>query len=87
MMLESEFKIHQIYLNPGDILIAYTDGVKEGKNINGEQFKLEKLMPIFTESKNSATQLLRDIQEKLFDFIGEAPQFDDITMLAVRRHF
>jgi sigma-B regulation protein RsbU (phosphoserine phosphatase) len=86
MMLESEFKIHQIYLKPGDILIGYTDGVTEGKNSEGEQFKLERLFPIFIESKQSASQLLDNIQEKLFDYIGDTPQFDDITMLAIHYH-
>lgn len=86
MMLDSEFKIQQVYFEKGDILVGYTDGVTEGKNSEGEQFKLERLLPIFSESKDSAAQLLERIQTKLFDYIGDTPQFDDITMLAVRRN-
>ncbi len=84
MMPNSQFKIQQIRLEPGDILMGYTDGVTEGKNVDGEQFKMERLRPLLTEPSNSASHLLERIKQKLFEYIGDAPQFDDITMIAIR---
>ncbi|MFN5516215.1 MAG: GAF domain-containing SpoIIE family protein phosphatase [Cyanobacteriota bacterium] len=85
MMPDSEFKIQQVFLDPGDILLGYTDGVTEGKNEEGEQFKAQRLLSLLTPCGNSASQLLERIKGELFAFIGETPQFDDITMLALRR--
>ncbi|MFM7580155.1 MAG: PP2C family protein-serine/threonine phosphatase, partial [Microcystaceae cyanobacterium] len=80
-----EFHLGQIILEPGDILFGYTDGVPEGKNEEGELFKMQRLLPILTQPTESANQLLDRIKTELFAYIGEAPQFDDITMIAVLR--
>lgn len=85
MMPDSQFKIQQVFLEPGDILLGYTDGVTEGKNEEGEQFKAQRLLEVLNPCGDSASQLLERIKEELFAFIGEAPQFDDITLLALRR--
>jgi len=85
MMPDSEFHLGQIILEPGDILFGYTDGVPEGKNEEGELFKMQRLLPILTQPTESANQLLDRIKTELFAYIGEAPQFDDITMIAVLR--
>jgi sigma-B regulation protein RsbU (phosphoserine phosphatase) len=85
MMPESEFHLGQTILESGDILLGYTDGVTEGKNEEGELFKMERFLPLLTQPTESANQLLERIKEELFAYIDEAPQFDDITMIAVRR--
>ncbi|MDJ0736291.1 MAG: SpoIIE family protein phosphatase [Nostocaceae cyanobacterium] len=80
-----KFKIQQIKLEPGDIIIGYTDGVTEGKNPDGELFTDKRLQDILEEPQTSASDLVTNIKTHLFTFIDDAPQFDDITMLAVRR--
>lgn len=86
MMPDSEFKLGQVILEEGDILLGYTDGVPEGKNEEGELFKMKRLLPLLTQPTDSANQLLERIKTALFAYIAEAPQFDDITMIAVRRY-
>jgi len=84
MMPGMEFNMGQIQLEPGDILIGYTDGVTEGKNPDGELFTDKRLHELLQKPSPSASQLLERVKSNLFNFIGDAPQFDDITMLAVR---
>ncbi|KST65743.1 GAF domain-containing SpoIIE family protein phosphatase [Mastigocoleus testarum] len=84
MMPGMEFNIGQIQLESGDILIGYTDGVTEGKNPDGQLFTDKRLQILLEEPSSSASQLLGRVKTNLFNFIDDAPQFDDITMLAVR---
>ena len=79
------FKIQQAHLEYGDTLFGYTDGVPEAKAPNGEFFQMNKLMSILEEPFISATALLEKISNRLTTYIGEAQQFDDITMIAITR--
>jgi sigma-B regulation protein RsbU (phosphoserine phosphatase) len=85
MMPNSKFKIKQIKLEPGDILLGYTDGVTEGKNPDGHLFTKERLLALIEKPTNSAVELIERIKEHLFQYIADAPQFDDITMLSIHR--
>jgi serine phosphatase RsbU (regulator of sigma subunit) len=80
-----DFKIQQTYLEPGDILLGYTDGVPEASATNGTFFTMERLVSILEKPPSSATDLINRIAKSLQDYIGEAGQFDDITLLAIRR--
>ncbi|MBD2211663.1 SpoIIE family protein phosphatase [Nostoc linckia FACHB-104] len=84
MMAGMKFKIQQVQMEPGDILIGYTDGVTEGKNPDGELFTDKRLRSLLEQPCSSACDLLERIKTHLFAFIADAPQFDDITMLSVR---
>ena len=71
-------------LSSGDTLLVYTDGVPEAKNAEGCQFGEVRL----TESLNrirwtDARTLLTAVREEVRSFVGTAPQFDDVTLLAV----
>ncbi|MEB3311674.1 MAG: GAF domain-containing SpoIIE family protein phosphatase [Snowella sp.] len=85
MMPHSKFKIKQIQFEPGDVLIGYTDGVTEGKNPEGHLFTKERLLALLEEPAMSANELIERIKTHLFQYIADAPQFDDITMIALHR--
>ena len=68
MMSGSKFKIQQVQLEPGDILIGYTDGVTEGKNPEGKLFTDKRLRDILEQPANSAEDLLDSIKTHLFAF-------------------
>ena len=74
-------------LQPGDRVVLYTDGVTEAENDHGDQFGLERLCEVFT---NGTPTDARATNEAVFDaveaFAGEAPQFDDVTCLTLRRN-
>jgi serine phosphatase RsbU (regulator of sigma subunit) len=80
-----DFKIQQTHLEPGDILLGYTDGVPEASAANGAFFTMERLVSILEEPPSTATDLINRIAKSLQDYIGAADQFDDITLQAIRR--
>jgi serine phosphatase RsbU (regulator of sigma subunit) len=85
MIPNVSFKIQQAHLEYGDTLFGYTDGVPEAKAPTGEFFQMNKLMSVLEEPFISATALLENISNRLTTHIGEAQQFDDITMIAITR--
>ncbi|KYC37188.1 hypothetical protein WA1_47040 [Scytonema hofmannii PCC 7110] len=85
MIPDMKFKIHQVQLEPEDILIGYTDGVTEARAPNGDFFTLKRLLKLLEEPTLSVSDLLDRIKTHLFAHIDDAPQFDDITMLAIQR--
>jgi sigma-B regulation protein RsbU (phosphoserine phosphatase) len=81
----AEFKIQRTQLEPGDILIGYTDGVTEALSPSQTLYSKEKFRALLELRASSATELIERIQTDLFQHIDNAPQFDDITMIAVHR--
>jgi sigma-B regulation protein RsbU (phosphoserine phosphatase) len=79
------FKIRQSHLEPGDTLLGYTDGVVEANASDGEFFTMERLVTTLDVPASSAADLLDRIADRVEKHIGEADQFDDVTLLAIRR--
>ena len=79
------FEIRRTRMEPNDILLGYTDGVIEASAADGSFFSSEQLKAILSRPFESATQLLNSIADNLNHHIGDAEQYDDITLLAVRR--
>ena len=74
-------------LDPGDYLYVYTDGVTEAMNLEEKLFSDARLLEIMKNiDNNPATEMLAVVKDEVKDFVKEAPQSDDITMLAVRFH-
>jgi sigma-B regulation protein RsbU (phosphoserine phosphatase) len=82
---DATLEIQRARLNPGEILFGYTDGVTEASAKDGKFFKEKKLLTQLKTGSASAPQLLDKISTEVKNHIGGAEQFDDITMLAVRR--
>lgn len=79
-----QYQSGSIQLTPGDKIFQYTDGVTEATNAAHELYGMERLADVL--AKNTAKQpaeLLPIIKADIDAFVGEAPQFDDITMLCV----
>ncbi|MGD8274280.1 MAG: SpoIIE family protein phosphatase, partial [Desulfobacterales bacterium] len=85
IMPGAKFKIQQAKLEPGDILIGYTDGVTEALSPQQRMFSKEKFLALLESGPSSAIELIDRIKTDLFDHIDNAPLFDDITMIAVHR--
>lgn len=82
---DMDFKIRQAYLEPGDTLYAFTDGVIDAQNSAGEMFGRETLHALLAQPVVSAPALLDLIESALNTHVAGASQYDDITMLAVQR--
>ncbi len=85
MLPDLDFNIQKTLIKPGDILLGYTDGVTEARAADGEFFKEKRLLSMLEGTFPSTTDLLNQIVASVLEHIGTAVQFDDITMLAVRR--
>ena len=85
IMVDMKFEIRQVQLEPGDILIGYTDGVIEALAPNGDLFTRERLLSIMEEATSSASDLMDRIKISISTHVHNAPPSDDITMLAVQR--
>lgn len=77
----------EITLSKGDWLIQYTDGINEARNAEGNDFGMVRLLNLLVSSVNlNSHQLVENIITRHSQFVGEAPQFDDITLLAMKWH-
>jgi len=85
MMVDMKFEIQQVQIEPGDILIGYTDGVIEALGPNGDFFTRKRLRSIIEQTPSSASDLVDRIQTSVAAHVNNAPPSDDITMLAVQR--
>lgn len=78
------FREHEFQLNPGDSLYVYTDGVPEATNAHDELFGTDRMLAALNRNSTASPQeLLQAVKEDIDAFVGEAPQFDDITMLCM----
>ena len=76
------FREHEFELHPGDRLFVYTDGVPEATNAEPELFGEERMLQSLNSHKEDSLQeLLQDLKKDIDTFVGDAVQFDDITML------
>jgi sigma-B regulation protein RsbU (phosphoserine phosphatase) len=76
----------EIEVQPGDILIFYTDGVSEAMDANQQPFGLERLGRVIAANRGASShQMLDAIVGAVREFTGGIPQSDDLTLLAVRR--
>jgi len=72
-------------LEPGDEIFLYTDGVTEATDKNNELFGDQRLLSALNRYRDlDVTSLVAAVKKEVDAFVGEAPQFDDITMLAVK---
>jgi len=78
------FREHEFELHPGDTLFVYTDGVAEATNANNELYGSERMLDVLNRNIDlPPRELLPKVKEDIDIFVGSAPQFDDITMLAL----
>ena len=76
------YRAGELTLNPGDRLFLYTDGVPEATNTDEKLYGEDRLLSFMNGNADlEATELLPALKANIDEFVGEAPQFDDITML------
>jgi sigma-B regulation protein RsbU (phosphoserine phosphatase) len=81
-----EYHASRLTLEPGDALLAYTDGVVEALNAAGEEFHTLRLETYLKGCGAApAAGIVHGLLERLDEFVGDAPQYDDVTVLALRR--
>ena len=79
------YKEYELKLEPGQEIFLYTDGVPEATNAGNELYGTERMMAVLNDSLGlEPEQVLAKVKADVDRFVGNAPQFDDLTMLCVR---
>ena len=79
------YRENELKLTPGDIVFLYTDGVTEATNGEQKLYGEERLRNTLNNGNfGNMDELCKTVKEDVDAFVGEAPQFDDITMVAFR---
>lgn len=77
---------HRLSIEPGDVVLLYTDGVTDAMDRNGEAFGLSRLKRVLRENhSNGAGEILSAVRNALEGFTGGLPQYDDVTLVGVKR--
>lgn len=84
ILSDAPFAVREVQLQPGELFFAFTDGAADALNPAGIAFGKEHLFSQLTNCASTET-LLGSISERIQEHIGDAEQFDDITLLAARR--
>ena len=85
MLPNQTFNLAQIYLQPGELLFAYTDGIPEARAKDGTFYTQERLLEVLDRAVPSATVVLDTIAREIQQHVQQANQFDDITLLILQR--
>jgi serine phosphatase RsbU (regulator of sigma subunit) len=73
-------------LQPGDLLAIYSDGVTEANDAAEQEFSLERFVAVLKASRERpASEIVNTVIQEIDSFVGEAPQFDDITLMVMKR--
>jgi sigma-B regulation protein RsbU (phosphoserine phosphatase) len=81
-----DYEEYTFDLHAGDLLAVYSDGVTDAQNIAEEEFGTDRLVEVLKQQSGATpSSVVEAVFEAIDGFAGDAPQFDDITMLILRR--
>ncbi len=80
-----EYRAGDMQLAAGDTIFLYTDGVTEAADTAERLYGEERLLKVLNANRNASVEALcRAVKKDADAFVGSAPQFDDMTMLALK---
>lgn len=83
-MENMKYRSGSMNLNVGDKIFQYTDGVTEATNSRNELYGMNRLCAVLNSAKKEApSEILHAVKRDIDEFVGDAPQFDDVTMLCL----
>ena len=86
VMQDMKYTEYEMEIEEGGCLFVYTDGVPEATNAQNQLFGTDRMVAALNREPSAPPeQLLINVKGAVDEFVGEAPQFDDLTMLAMER--
>ena len=80
-----KYKNYDLQLNTGDTLFVYTDGLPEATNNSDELFGLDRVVEVLNREPDAEVEdLFVELGIAVAEFVEDAPQFDDLTMLSLK---
>jgi sigma-B regulation protein RsbU (phosphoserine phosphatase) len=87
LFADARFSSGHIDIEPGSVLLAYSDGLPDTRNQEGERFGTDRIRNILREHSSedwSSSRLISRLRESVLEFQGNSEQFDDLTLFAIR---
>lgn len=82
----AEYSEETIKLKKGDMIVIYSDGISEAMDIEEQEYSEERLDKLLSEIRSlSSNEIIEKTFQSVMDYAGEAPQFDDMTMVVIKR--
>ena len=79
-----KYQEYEIQLRPGSKLFLYTDGVPEATDAEGKQFGMDRMVDALNiQPDGDPTEMLANVRRAVDEFVKDAEQFDDLTMLGL----
>ena len=84
-MEEIRYSEYELQLEPGSCIFVYSDGLPEATNSEEKLFGLDRALAALNQVTDATPEeTLKTVRSSVDAFVGEAPQFDDLTMMCVR---
>ena len=81
-----EWQQARVTMNPGDVLMMYSDGVPEAEDADNNEYGDDRFINVGKANVGrTAAEIGGEVLEDIRQFVGEAPQFDDITLVVVKK--
>jgi len=85
MFPDAPYEDATVALSPGDVLLAFTDGVPEAHNPENEEFGEERLKQLLRQTAHlAADEISARITAAMNDWIRDAEQYDDLTFIVMK---
>jgi sigma-B regulation protein RsbU (phosphoserine phosphatase) len=85
-MPDSEYEEEKVSININDLIVIFSDGISEAMNENEEEYGEERLQKFITNNLNDSPEnIIENILSDVKSFVGNAPQWDDMTLLLIKR--
>jgi sigma-B regulation protein RsbU (phosphoserine phosphatase) len=85
MFERAQYEVEETFLGDGDLVCLYTDGVTEATNSAEEEFSEQRLINFLSENRSlSLDELSKQLYREIENFVGDAPQHDDLTYVLFR---
>ena len=82
-----KYQDYELQFEPGDKIFVYTDGVPEANNASNALFGTDRMLDALnSDIEASPEKMLENVYKAVGEYVGEAEQFDDVTMLGLVYH-
>jgi phosphoserine phosphatase RsbU/P len=86
LFARAEYEEGRVVLRSGDLLLLYSDGVSEANNTSEEEFGIDRMVDVLRAYRGEPSEtIVEQMVLRIDEFAGAAPQFDDITLMALKR--
>ena len=83
----TEYSNGEVELQPGELIVIYSDGITESMNDNEEEFGLERMVQIIHDNqKSSADKIMEEVLFNVKSHSKGVPQSDDVTLMIIKRN-